>query len=228
VSFAADGRGRFRAEDDEVDGDVEARIAPPARAWLQVRSRALFGMVGERLVVSLPGDGYVLVYEERADRLTRVSFDSSLAALLAVGGGPPALLALARGRIPSHLGGEAELQERVRVSPEPRSWQTFTLVPPRESRLAGDFCVEVEQGRMRRFAWLVGGDVRLEVRYEAYRSMGGVFVPSRIRVRAPGARLEGQLELEHLEPRQGFEASDFDVGWRSGRRCPGTPKGYEV
>src|SRR5262245_51702469 len=63
--FAATGRVHIESSRGDVDGRIALRVDPPRRVWLEVRADALFGLVGERVVACLPGDGWLLIYEER-------------------------------------------------------------------------------------------------------------------------------------------------------------------
>src|SRR5262249_56270704 len=100
-AFAAEGRARFVAADGgEVDGRLRVRVEPPRRAWAEVQSDALAGLVRSRVVASLPGDGYLVTWDERSDRIERVRFDESWAAALVPGSSQEALLAIALGALP--------------------------------------------------------------------------------------------------------------------------------
>jgi hypothetical protein len=207
--FVASGRLRYSGPEGTFEGAVEVRVAPPDRAWLQVRTRALFSMVGERVVLALPGDGFLLVYEERADRLERLHFAASGAAAFAPDGRPSTVLEALAGRIPwtgpvdgEKLGSQVRWGSVGQVSRYRLEWP--------DSTQGGAWEADVEGGVLRRLSWVVGGETRLEVLYERYLGNAGARVPSRVRVRTPRAR--GEIQLDRVEPRAGWSERDFEVG----------------
>ena len=207
AAFVATGRARFRSADAEVEGELELRIDPPERAWLEIRSRALFGMVGERVVASLPGDGWLVVLQERASRLERVPFDSTQIAWICPQGDPASFLALARGRLPAWLVGEAQRARAGAGSPAER----FELdVAP--ERGGGTLLLRLDGDRLRELEWRVQGERRVWMRYERYESVGAGVVPTRLSLEAPGAGIQAELELLEVDARPGLGPADFEVG----------------
>ena len=79
-TWSARGHARLTAPEGTVEGALQAAVDLPARLRVEVRSRALFGLVGDRLVVALPGDGNVLLYRAGTDHLERMSFGASVLA----------------------------------------------------------------------------------------------------------------------------------------------------
>jgi hypothetical protein len=213
VPFAGSGRAHFESREGDVDGAVRVRVDPPRRAWVELRTGVLFGLVAERVVVSLPGDGYLLVYRQRSDDLQRLPYDSSVAAPLAPGSGSTGLLALLAGRVP-WPGGKApsDLGSRCEVSSRPGDRELACRVPVTAAGREGWFTLRVAAGRLSRLEWWEGGRRRLVVQYDRYVSLGAAWYPSRVRLQAPGEGLRAEVTLERLDARPSFEDRDFEVG----------------
>ena len=185
VAFAASGRARFVSPDGgEVTGRLQVRVQPPARAWAEIQSAAMFGLVGDRVVACLPGDGAVLVQEDRDDRLERLEFSQSWAADLVPGGTVAALLDWAAGRVGAS--------------------------GPSDGRGDGVRVQSDRDGRPQHCEWWAGGERRLVVDYERWRPAGGGWVPCRIRASARGG-FRTEIEFDHVAARDSFAAADFQV-----------------
>jgi hypothetical protein len=207
-AYVATGRARFVSRDGEVEGELELRVAPPERAWLQVRSRALFGMVGNTIEVSLPGDGYLLVHEQREERFERVPYDSSLAAAVLPRGGPDLLLALVTGTIPCDPLDRAAGPVRAGVRDGVARYE-LELAPA----AGGGTLLLGMSGRERvDLDWRVAGERRLRVQWSRDVPVGEVRIPSRIVADAPAAGVRIEIELRHVEPHTGFGPEAFEVG----------------
>jgi hypothetical protein len=194
---------RFQSPDGEVEGALVLRLAPPGRAWAEVRTRALFGLVGERVVVSLPGDGHLVSYREREDRIDRIPIDASVAGELTPAGDAASLLAWALGRVAWGGALDSLLQRAIGDGRHAQvQWGDADQVA---LELDGD-------GRLRSLAWRHDGDVRLDLRYERWLRVGEGQVPTRVRARAPAAGVEAWVELEELDERPGFLPAELDVG----------------
>lgn len=208
-SFRATGRLRYAGPEGAIEGEVELRVAPPDRAWMQLRTRALFSLVGERVVLALPGDGFLLVYEEREDALERLPFATSGGAAFAPDGRAASVLEALCGRIPWPAPATgAPLRDRVRLGGDP-SAPAYRLEWP-DGDGAGAWEVELSGGDLRRLAWVVGGETRLEVQYERYVQAAGERFPARLRLRTPRSRAE--IHLDRIEPRTDWTDRDFQVG----------------
>ena len=115
-AWSSKGHARLTTPDGTVEGALQAVVDLPDRLRVELRSRALFGMVGERLVVAVPGDGHLLMYRARADALERAPFsDSELAHFLPTGS-LQELHALVTGR-PPWPGGHAPEDLAARTPP---------------------------------------------------------------------------------------------------------------
>jgi hypothetical protein len=210
--YVARGHARFESPDGEVEGALELRVDPPRRALAELRTRALFGLVGERIVVSAPGDGWVLFFQERSGTLERVPFAESAVADYSLGGGLEDVLQLLDGRLPWALPVDGDdLARRTRVLDGGRSGVGYRVELPAE-RGASRLDLVLQDGRLGRLAWWDGGETRLEVEYDRWAARGGVLRPGRVRLRAPGRGLRGEMSIDRLEPRTAFEAADFEVG----------------
>ena len=213
VPFRAHGHAHFESPDGEVDGAVEVRVDPPRRAWLELRARALFGLVGERVVVSLPGDEHLLVYRQRADDLERLALADSPVAFWGLGCGVPGLLALLSGHVPwPDDVPPADLEARARVQGsgrgDVREYRLRLGPGPRQ----GDIVLRLAKGELQRLEWWAGGERRLAVQYDRFVSLGASRYPTRVRLQVPGERLRAEIDLERLEPQAGFAARDFEIG----------------
>jgi hypothetical protein len=215
TAFAASGHTRFVGTDGEIEGDLDVRVAPPDRAWLQVRSRALFGMVGNTVEVSLPGDGYLLVHDQRDDRLERVPYDSTVAAAVCPAGGPGLLLALVGGKVPCDLVRGAAGPATVSVS----GGTTRLRLDLAAAAGGGILLIGMNGGDLVDLEWWVADERRLSVRYARYVPVGSGRIPTRIVAEAPTAGVRAEIDLRHPEPRAGFGPEAFEVG-RNGNLPP--------
>lgn len=205
------GRARVEYADGEVEGTLAVVVAPPSRARVEIRSGALFGMVGERVVVSLPGDEHVLVYRERTDELERLPFAESALADLTPSGQIGDLFELMRGR-PPWPGGAP-----------PAGWRTQArLVESQDGgrRLAfrvalgdGDaaFVVRLHDGVLERLEIWEGGRAQLEVEYGDWRTLGAASQPTRILLKSSQLDINAEFTLKELDPRESFTSTDFEV-----------------
>jgi hypothetical protein len=200
---------------ESADGEVEGKLAfvldPPVRARVEVRSGALFGMVGERVVVSLPGDAHVLIYRERSDALERVLYGESALAELTLSGAPRDLFELVRGR-PPWPGGSAPVdwEARARLVESSDGGRTLGF------RLRLDdgrhaFVLRMRDDVLERFELWEGSARRLEIDYESWRPAGDRMRPMKIRLRAAQLNVKAEFVLESLEPQEGFSERDFEV-----------------
>jgi hypothetical protein len=166
-------------------------------------------MVGERVAVSLPGDGHVLFYRKRSDMLERLPFAESRLADLVPGRSMSGLFALTAGRPPWPRGKPpSDLAQRVRVVGEEDGGAKLDY----EIRLEDAtqvFRFRLQRERMERFEWWVRGVRQLEVRYDRWRALALGEQPGRLRVRGPD--LEAEVVLDRVEPRSDFTDRDFEV-----------------
>jgi hypothetical protein len=198
--FVASGRARFESESGDVDGHVELRVDPPRRVRLELRADALFGLVGERVIVCLPGDGWLLTYEERADRIERVRIDESWLADLAPGGGIERVLELATARLP---------WPETAPAPQPRPAGDRLEIDLAPAGSAGLLRVLPGTHLLRRLEWRQEDRTRLEVEYGDELPCGSDWLPARLRGRAGDVRVD--LRIDRVEPRSTFADSDFDL-----------------
>ncbi|UCE03808.1 MAG: hypothetical protein JSW67_06370 [Candidatus Latescibacterota bacterium] len=208
VAWSAQGHARVLLPEGDVEGELRAHVDPPQRARVEIVSKALFGMVGERVVVSLPGDGHVLFYRERSDMLERLPFAESRLADLVPGRSMRGLFALTAGSPPWPRGTPpSDLAQRLRVVAEEDDGAKLDFeVRLEEAQL---FRIRLQRQRVERFEWWVGGVRRLEVRYDRWRPLAVGEQPGRLRVR--GTDLEAEVVLDRVEPRSDFTARDFEV-----------------
>jgi hypothetical protein len=219
--FQATGKVHFESRDGEIDGDLEVRLDPPDRLWIRVHTHAMFGLVGERITVLLPGDGYLLYYRERDDRLERWPFRGSAAADLSPGGTVGDLLALATARIGAlEWFRDMNLEDSIRVLSQGRD-RGYSIPSPGGLQ-AGGLRVWLRGEEPARVEWMVGASRQLEVRYDRYVAVGPGRVPTRMAVNAPQAGVRATVRLEELTPRQGFAAEELEVG---AARNPAPPGG---
>jgi hypothetical protein len=198
--FAATGRVRLESSRGDVDGRIVLRVDPPRRVWLELRADALFGLVGERVVVCLPGDGWLVTYEERAQRLERVPFSESWLADLAPGGDLARLLQLASARLP---------WPAAAAPPAPRLDDDRLVVDLAPTGARGFLRIEPGPHVFRRLEWRLDHTQHLEVEYGPAQPCGAGWLPERLRGR--GRDLKVDLRLDRIEPRDGFEPGDFDI-----------------
>jgi len=206
--YSASGRTRFVSHDGEIEGDLELRVAPPDRGWLQVRTRALFGMVGNTIEVSLPGDGYLLVHDAREDELQRIPFDSTVAAAVSPAGGPQLLLALVGGKVTCDL-----LRGAARPGQALQAGGTTRLrleLDPASG--GGTLLLGMNHGELVDLEWRVADTRRLWVRYSRYVPLGSGRVPTRIVAEAPTEGVRAEIQLQRVEPRSEFGPAAFEVG----------------
>ena len=210
--FRAVGRGRFTSEEGTLEGNLTVRSDPPDRAWIEFRTGALFGLVDERVVIGLPGDDHVLVYRAREDVLDRFRFDESAASRLGLWGGVATLQALAMGCIPWPNGVPPhDLEARTRSA---GGAGRFAIALEPETG-PGELVLEVHDHRIRRLTWRARGVVVVDVRYDRHAISGSIDRPMRLRLRAPTARVEAEVEWERMEVPARFEPTDFEVGERN-------------
>jgi hypothetical protein len=205
------GHAHVLSRQGEFEGAMTALMEPPARLRVEMRSKALFGMVGERLVVAMPGDGHVLLFRDRQDTLERQTLQESDLGRLLPTGEPGELQALIAGR-PPWPGGRVpeDLQGVTRVLQSRDAGRTLQVVV----EVPGTDCtfeLETRDGRLRRFAWAKPGRERLEVRYERWRTWDGLERPTRLRLEIPGEGLRAEIDLERAEARRGLTERDFEV-----------------
>lgn len=205
------GRARVEYADGEVEGTLAVVVAPPRRARVEIRSGALFGMVGERVVVSLPGDEHVLLYRERTNELERLPFGESALADLTPSGQLGDLFELVRGRPPWPGGAPPEgwrTQARLVESQDGGRRLAFrvALENGRQS-----FVVRLRDGVLERLEIWDGGAARLEVEYRSWRTLGGVSQPTQIRLKSTQLNVNAEFTLEQLDSRESFTSTDFEV-----------------
>lgn len=211
ASFRAVGRGRFVSKEGTLEGQLTVRSDPPDRAWVEFRTGALFGLVAERVVIGMPGDAHVLVYRAREEVLDRFHFEESVAAGLGLWGGLGTLQALAIGSIPWPDGAPPpDLESRTRsigtgkfgIALEPQSGP-------------GELILDVRDGRLRELTWRSRDRNLVQVRYDRYEACGTIERPMRVRLRAPSAGVEADVEWDRLEIPAQFGPADFEVGSRN-------------
>lgn len=190
------------------------RADPPQRAWMQIRTHALFGLVGERVVISLPGDGHVIVFQERADVLERMPFEASKAADAGPWGGVAELQSLLAGRVPWPGGVVPAGTPRVVAARGGGVQVSIAVAPPSGP---GEVRLRFEAERLRRLEWWRGGRLDLELLYDEHVRLGVGWRPHRVRLRIPSTGLRAEIRFDHLEPRSGFGDRDFEVGGNPGR-----------
>lgn len=186
-------------------------LDPPARARVEVRSGALFGMVGERVVVSLPGDEHVLIYRERSDALERIFYPESALAELTLSGEPRDLFELVRGRAPWPRGlPPADWEARTRLVESSNHGRTlgFRVLLDEANR---SFVLRLRDDVLERFELWDGGTRRLQVRYARWRPAGDRLQPMEIRIQAAQLDVKAEFALDSLEPKEGFSEQDFEV-----------------
>jgi hypothetical protein len=186
-------------------------LDPPERARVEIAARTLFGMLGDRLVVSLPGDGHVLFYHERADELERVPFAESELGRWTFCDSPEGLFELIGGRPPWPGGGPPDdLESRTRVS-ERRDHGRIVQYRVQLATTGQSFALRLRDGALECFEWWVDGTLRLEVRYDRWRALETERQPARLRLRVPQDGVVVEVTLEDLMPRRDLSAADFEV-----------------
>jgi hypothetical protein len=200
---------------------LTVRVVPPDKLWLQVHTKAMFGLVGERLTIVLPGDGYVLYHREREDRLERWEFSGSAAADFSPSATPADLVALATARLGAmNWMQDNALESRIRVSVEGEE-RTFSVEAP-TGQAPGTLRISLRGRDPERVVWAAGSDRQLEVRYGSFLDSGTLRIPSQIDVRAPRAGVRATVRLDQVVPRAGFTAQELQVG---AARNPAPPGG---
>lgn len=209
--WSARGHARAASRDGRVEGALLAAVDLPARLRVELRARALFGLLGERLVLSLPGDGHLLLYRARTDRLERVPFVDSEVARLLPTGAPEELHALLTGCPPWPLGKTpADLAARVRLVRRSDDGEAleFRVQLPETGAV---FELRLRGAGLEFSAWEASGGGRVEIRYDRWMELKDWRQPGRLRLRAPREGLEGEIRLEQVEGRSGFGPADFEV-----------------
>jgi len=209
--WSGNGRARVEATDGEVEGELQFVLDPPRRARVEVRSGALFGMVGERVVLSLPGDEHVLIYRERSDALERVPYEASALAELTLSGQPRDLFELIRGRLPWPGGSPpAGWESRARLVESADAGRTLAFrVPLGQAQQA--FVLRLRDGILERFELWEGRTQRLQIEYDRWRTAAEDMQPMRIRLKAAQVDVEAEFVIDSLEPREAFTERDFEV-----------------
>ncbi len=202
--FEATGRARFTPRDGaEIDGRVAVRVDPPARVWVEMRGSAVFGLVGDRQVLAAPGDGWLVTLQDRGDRLERLPFEQTWAADLAPAGSLAEILQMACGRlpwpppasmVPPGLPGGTDVLE-------------YDLPAPARGRLR----LLPQDGRLARLEWWVGGTLQVGLDYDRYVACGAAWLPSRVRIVAPGSGVRAEIQFDHVMARDSFSTVDFEV-----------------
>jgi len=210
-AWSTRGHARLSSPDGTVEGNLQAVVDLPERLRVELRSRALFGMVGERLVLSLPGDGHLLMYRARADALERSPFaDSELARYLPTGS-LAELHALVTGRPPWPQGRPPEdLAARTRLVGRSEDGRNLEFRVQLSSPQAV-FELRLRDGVLEQWGWEGAEGRRLVVRYDRWRRWGELELPGRLRLQAPREGMEGEILLEAIEARDGLAAADFEV-----------------
>ena len=211
AGWSARGRARIESQDGTVEGALTAVMDLPRRLRVEVSSRALFGMVGERVVVSLPGDEHILLYRAREETLEREPFATSSLAQRLPTGALEELHALVTGR-PPWPGGRppADLAARTRVigrSSDGRQVRYRVQLPDSVS----SFELEIQDSVLLRLVWSGRATGPCEVRYDGWRRWGEIEQPSRMRLRAPQEELEVEIRLDEVQARSDFAPTDFEV-----------------
>lgn len=207
--WSGEGHARLSSRDGEVEGALRVALDPPARARLEIRAAALFGLVGERLVVALPGDDHVLVYRAREDSLQRLPWQQTDLARLLPAGTQAEMHALVAGRLPWPGGRPpADLAARTRISRQGRDLLEYRV---QLSAPAGVLEVQVQEGRLSQLVWYGESLGRVVVRYDRWRQFEEQLQPARLRLSAPEEGLEAEFDLETLRRRNDFTARDFEV-----------------
>ncbi len=211
VGWSARGQVRIQTRDGTVEGALTAVVDLPRRLRVEVSSRALFGMVGERVVVSLPGDEHLLLYRGREESLEREPFATSALAQRLPTGALEELHALVTGR-PPWPGGKppADLAARTRVigrSADGRQVRYRVQLPDS----ASSFELEIQDAMLLRLVWSGGAAGPCEVHYDGWRRWGEVQQPSRMHLRAPQEALEVEIRLDEVQARSDFAPTDFEV-----------------
>jgi hypothetical protein len=177
----------------------------------------VFGLVAERVVLSLPGDDHVVVYRARDDALDRFPWQETAAARLGLWGDVETLQALALGIVPWPEGHPpADLERRVVERGSVTTIRLQTEGGP------GDLGLDVRAGRLHRLTWRMEGAAEtLEVRYDRYRPD----LPHPMRVRLRAGAVEAEIEWDQLEVPARFEPGDFEIGIRNPAPEPGVSRG---
>lgn len=209
--WSAAGHARIVSKQGRFEGSLKAILEPPEKLRAELLSRALFGMVGEHVVVAMPGDGYVLFFRQHEDTLERQSLgDSELGQLLPTGA-PGELQALLTGRPPWPRGQvPADLLRSARVQRSEDGGRSLVV----RVAVEGTNCVlflQTREGRLQGVSWTRPGRGRVEVRYGSWRSWDGMELPGRMKLEIPDEGLEAEIDLEQAEAHEGFSARDFEV-----------------
>ena len=209
--WSGSGRARVESADGDVEGKLTFVLDPPERARVEVRASALFGMVGERVVVSIPGDAHVLIYRQRSDVLERIAFRESGLAQLTLNGAPRDLFELVRGRPPwpggsppRHWADRARLVERADGG---RSLGFRIELDDAH----GAFVLRLRDGVLERLEFWTGPTRRLQIDYDRWTRLGDRTQPMQIRVQAPQLDVKAEFEIDSLTPVEDFSERDFEV-----------------
>lgn len=207
--WSAEGHARLASPEGEVEGALHIALDPPGRARLEIRASALFGLVGERLVVAMPGDDHVLVYRARGDSLQRLPWRETGLSKLLPAGTPAELHALVAGRLPWPGGRPpSDLAARTRISRQKGDFLEYRVQLPDSGCVLE---VQLEAGRLKQLGWRSAASGQVVVRYDRWRRVGELPQPARLRLSAPQEGLVAEFALEALRRRDDFTPRDFEV-----------------
>ena len=209
--WTGSGHAQVAAPEGDFEGTLQAAVDAPRRARVELVARALFGMVGERVVLSLPGDGNVLYYRERGDQLERMPFSQSDLARWTGCDSPVQLFSLVEGR-PPWPGGDppGDLEGRTRVMERGESGRKVRYrVQLPESK--DEFDLQLRDGELESLRWSHQGATRLEVRYDRWVWLETRRQPTRMRLSSPQEHVQAEFTLDRVQSKPDFSASDFEV-----------------
>lgn len=211
VSWSGSGWAHIDTPDGEIEGSVQLNIDSPLRGRWVLESSGMFGMVSERVVVALPGDGWVLTHQKRADALERVPFaESRLRHHLPLQRAAD-LFALASGLPPWPADSEpGHLETGVRIVAAEKEGQVLTY-RLRAAEETSFFLLRLEGETLSSFEWWVEGERYLKIDYDRWQTQGGLTLPSRIRIEAPQSSVIAEVTLDSWQRRDDFTAADFEV-----------------
>jgi len=211
VTWSGSGWAHIDTPEGEIEGSVQLNIDAPNRGRMILESGGMFGMVSERVAVALPGDGWVVTHQKRADALERVPFaESRLHQYLPLQRAAD-LFALTSGMPPWPAGTESQqLESGARIVAAENDGKTLTYKVLAEEA-ASFFLLRLEGKTLSSFEWWVGGERHLKIDYDRWKTLGGLALPSRLRITSSQSSVMAEVTLDSWQQRDDFTAADFEV-----------------
>ncbi|MDH3644732.1 MAG: hypothetical protein OES38_21680, partial [Gammaproteobacteria bacterium] len=196
LAWSGKGWAHVDTPDGEFEGKVQLNVEAPTRARLIFESSGAFGLVSERVAVALPGDGWVLTHQKRADQLDRLPFAESRLRQWLPLGQPADVFALMSGLPPwpstQELGRLLRQARIVRVEKDGRRL-TYRLLSIDGNEV---YLLRLDDEVLVSFEWSVRGERRLRIEYHEWGTQDGLRRPAVLRIAAPQSSVTAEVTLD--------------------------------